>query len=321
MPLLYGEGGLKAFRRLHEAIIQKSYDHSLLSWRYPKDLDDNNDRFLAIGLLADSPAQFEHSGGVAPVPTGTGYPSFSLANRGLYINIQIDRPKFPKAPNMWLDCAEQGSPNRIAIALQYSPRTDTYCINRRCELGSISVPFNAARETILLDDLSSYSTFYRSSGPAAFVLQPRRASKLHGFQLQQIYPDAGWISRSQVILPFEKSPGDWRLGVILIRTQPERSEIAIIAGLVVCEEGQRISCALVQCNHESVDLEVLVRAQVPSRHAVNQSTISLGEKVVALEINNRQDSLVADSEFDVWLRFEEDQSDGVFTESSWSKEP
>ncbi|PMD32942.1 HET-domain-containing protein, partial [Hyaloscypha variabilis F] len=32
MPLLYGEGDLRAFKRLQEAIIRKSDDHSILAW-------------------------------------------------------------------------------------------------------------------------------------------------------------------------------------------------------------------------------------------------------------------------------------------------
>jgi hypothetical protein len=95
MSLLYSEEGLRAFRRLQEAIIQMSDDHSLLAWLSLKtDLDDDNDGLPAIGPFAKSSDQFIYSGAIVPVSTGIDYLSFSLTGRGLYINLQIDRYKF-----------------------------------------------------------------------------------------------------------------------------------------------------------------------------------------------------------------------------------
>lgn len=318
VPLLYGEGGIRAFRRLQGAIISLSDDHSLLAWLSLKtDLDNDNDGLPSIGPLAESPDQFTYSGAIVPVPTGIGYPSFNLTSRGLCINLQIDRHQFPKVPNMcvaWLDCAERGCPNRIAISLQYLPVSGTYCINKRSHPGSVSAPLDAARETILIDNLASYSTVYKSLGPVAFVLRSKGASQLHDFKPQAIFPDAGWISKSQIILPFETSPGDWRFGVIFMRSQPEQSEFAVIAGFIDCDKGPYTWCQLAQWNHNTEDLEASVRIQVPSGHAVHQSTLSLGEEVVILEIGNREFSHVADGQFDVWLRFEKEtnQSEEVF---------
>jgi hypothetical protein len=53
MPLLYGEGGTKAFRRLQEEIMKGEEDYSLFAWA------GNNPSFPARwGLLAASPQQF-----------------------------------------------------------------------------------------------------------------------------------------------------------------------------------------------------------------------------------------------------------------------
>lgn len=51
MPMLYGEGGEKAFIRLQEEIIKQSNDHTLFTWSIHRDKQS--------GLLADSPAAFQ----------------------------------------------------------------------------------------------------------------------------------------------------------------------------------------------------------------------------------------------------------------------
>jgi hypothetical protein len=54
MPLLYGEG-TKAFVRLQEEILKRSYDYSLFAWTTPKP------DCIYEGFLAASPSYFQHS--------------------------------------------------------------------------------------------------------------------------------------------------------------------------------------------------------------------------------------------------------------------
>lgn len=60
MPLLYGEGRVKAFKRLQEEIIKSTNDDSIYAWRYP---DELSKRQYFWGLLAESPAAFGRQGG------------------------------------------------------------------------------------------------------------------------------------------------------------------------------------------------------------------------------------------------------------------
>lgn len=60
MPLLYGEGRVKAFKRLQEEIIKSTNDDSIYAWRYPEQLSRRQHFW---GLLAESPAAFGHQGG------------------------------------------------------------------------------------------------------------------------------------------------------------------------------------------------------------------------------------------------------------------
>lgn len=57
MPLLYGEGKRKAFRRLQEEIVKSSTDLSIFLWKAPKELEDNSKRPY-WDLLADDPKWF-----------------------------------------------------------------------------------------------------------------------------------------------------------------------------------------------------------------------------------------------------------------------
>ncbi|KAL8990268.1 MAG: hypothetical protein Q9169_008165, partial [Polycauliona sp. 2 TL-2023] len=77
MPLLYGEGSLKAFRRLQEEIAKNSEDESLFAWH------DSESR-MHTGLFAPDPAAFRGCGEIEPV-LDRRFPRqpYSITNRGL----------------------------------------------------------------------------------------------------------------------------------------------------------------------------------------------------------------------------------------------
>jgi hypothetical protein len=76
MPILYGEGLKKAFRRLQLEIIQKSPDQSIFVWRAEREYS---------GLLAESPHDFADSGLQFVWKTSTLQP-YSMTNLGLFLN-------------------------------------------------------------------------------------------------------------------------------------------------------------------------------------------------------------------------------------------
>lgn len=80
MPLLYGEGAVKAFRRLQEAIMRTTHDQSLFAWgTFVDKFSITPPPFLSVpwqrsdpqyGLFAESPADFSESGDIVPVDHG-----------------------------------------------------------------------------------------------------------------------------------------------------------------------------------------------------------------------------------------------------------
>ncbi|KAN0084821.1 Heterokaryon incompatibility protein (HET) domain containing protein [Elaphomyces granulatus] len=81
MPILYGEGSRKAFRRLQEEIMKNSFDHSIFAWP---------SRYAESGLLAQSPADF-----VDMPRLGLWSPSmlapFEMTNLGLSVRLNFNR--------------------------------------------------------------------------------------------------------------------------------------------------------------------------------------------------------------------------------------
>jgi len=106
MPLLYGEGGAKAFRRLQEEVMRQTDDHSIFYWR-----DPTANRSTFRGLLARSPAEFRDSAGAkisrfstVTYTRGRGGDNrlkfdrtYGMTNRGLRIVLPIvqDQGIFP----------------------------------------------------------------------------------------------------------------------------------------------------------------------------------------------------------------------------------
>jgi hypothetical protein len=79
MPILYGEGLERAFRRLQLEIIQTNTDQSIFVWRSKR---------WTSGLLADSPKNFAESGLDFVWRTTTLQP-YSMTNLGLALNLPV----------------------------------------------------------------------------------------------------------------------------------------------------------------------------------------------------------------------------------------
>jgi len=84
MPLLYGEGGRKAFIRLQLEIIRKSHDGTILDWSSAQDGWQS--------LLAPSPRQFKLPGEIVqtenerPTPSSQEDVSYNLTNKGIELH-------------------------------------------------------------------------------------------------------------------------------------------------------------------------------------------------------------------------------------------
>ena len=102
MPILYGEGAHKAFRRLQDEIIKTSFDQSIFAWRGP---------YGGSGLLTQTPADFADSPKLGLWAPNTLKP-FVMTNIGLSISLPITGG------------GNDVHPNFVRAALQCDIKTD-----------------------------------------------------------------------------------------------------------------------------------------------------------------------------------------------------
>jgi len=85
IPILYGEGGQKAFFRLQEELIRRYDDESIFAWR----AHNPSVSFASYhGLLASSPADFRECGFISRRAL-LGRPSFQLTNSGVSMRMKL----------------------------------------------------------------------------------------------------------------------------------------------------------------------------------------------------------------------------------------
>ena len=122
MPLLYGEGGSKAFLRLQDAIIHQSTDQSIFAWDAPPGFVESRER-----LLAPSPRCFMNCGKIRRRRGTASESSFTITNKGLEITLPIVRrrlyedPACPYATLGILDCKYEGSADVLALVMSQHP--------------------------------------------------------------------------------------------------------------------------------------------------------------------------------------------------------
>lgn len=87
MPLLYGEGKLKAFRRLQEEIMKISEDETLFAW----ESTDFETGLSSADVLASDPKDFSEARDLVPFASDEPVVPYSMTHRGLRIWLQLFR--------------------------------------------------------------------------------------------------------------------------------------------------------------------------------------------------------------------------------------
>ncbi|KAI1489839.1 HET-domain-containing protein [Biscogniauxia mediterranea] len=141
MPILYGEGGRKAFKGLQSEIIQMAPDMSIFAWRGD---------YEGSGLLARSPVDFANSPRLS-FRNSKGLSPFSMTNVGLSIRLNIiqfklaspfkEMPEFRDNDSLDLlflaalrcaDGSEREQPRNIVVYLARCKDVDFFINNKLC---------------------------------------------------------------------------------------------------------------------------------------------------------------------------------------------
>jgi hypothetical protein len=160
IPLLYGEGGRRAFRRLQEEIIKYSTDHSIFAWSkqltrpgLPTDLP-----IARSYLLAPTPAWFASSGDVVAPSARLPTEPYEMTNRGLRITLQVCElePLGKGDSAAMLNCTMQGKP--VYLRLHEDPNHAAEGVARQFQLDRrvldweprTMAPESMSRKTIII---------------------------------------------------------------------------------------------------------------------------------------------------------------------------
>ena len=120
MPLLYGEGGPKAFMRLQLEIIKQSDDESIFAWTLPKDFH--------YGLLAPWPTCFANSGDIAPVsfPAKKRMFPYQMTNQGLLFEVPVAaNPDKATELSLALNCCRGKEGSKVAVTVEIAKFQDS----------------------------------------------------------------------------------------------------------------------------------------------------------------------------------------------------
>ena len=129
LPLLYGEGGERAFLRLQEELMRGSDDHTIFAWT-----QRHVGRRKMHGLLAESPADFALAANIVPHGDLQVSNPYSVTNSGLQITLPITQEgrghflRQAKDYVAFLDCIDEKYRDKwVTLRLiRLSPQSDQY---------------------------------------------------------------------------------------------------------------------------------------------------------------------------------------------------
>jgi hypothetical protein len=172
MPLLYGEGSIKAFARLQEEVIKRGLDQSFLAWLIPT--DRRSSIHSDLEFFADHPKCFRGCEDV--LTTGDDVSPFSLNNRGLQIRLPVFQENVKGRSTRYiaiLACySESSNTERIGIVLNAVERTGNHFVHKAAS--SHRVVSAAEFQTARLQDCCILRTSAHANRQMLWVRNPVR---------------------------------------------------------------------------------------------------------------------------------------------------
>ncbi|RYP46812.1 hypothetical protein DL768_007017 [Monosporascus sp. mg162] len=206
MPMIYGEGGDRAFFRLQEQIMRSTRDHSILAWGLGKSTGDSA-QSQAGGFLATAPFDFAHSGDIVPRDQRTAYLDL-LEISGGSLRISLSLLTVSTETIGLLNCGPKGNAQQVVgipLAKAASGGANEYIrpSGRRSVL-RLSTTSDAPRELIYVKNdigpdtqISDQQGWAYDDGDFADV----------DLELVDVVPRSSWHEGRSVIMPTTESDG------------------------------------------------------------------------------------------------------------------
>ncbi|KAK5999164.1 Vegetative incompatibility protein HET-E-1 [Cladobotryum mycophilum] len=214
IPLMYGEGGSKAFYRLQEEIIKQSDDQTILAWGWKRPLTPPSspgpNAPLTHGFLAASPASFAGCQDLTRWPgPGVGGRVFPINHKGLHITVPLRHDGGNRYTAMLRCCSkmnpdkaiglplvkdkdDDGDPKGIACYLRAEENLADNCakLNPKWPPTTICISHRPWYPKMVVEVKSWSQGFYLRSLPTDCVIQ-------------QVYPSSEW-SPDEHVMTIEK---------------------------------------------------------------------------------------------------------------------
>lgn len=243
MPLIYGEGSLKAFQRLQEEIVKSSSDLSIFAW------DPSSPAHTALSVFASTPNAFTEYKDIVP-----SYQSqhFTRTNKGIKMKTILWR----------ILCADGKERLMLPIGKQMNSKYDVGLILRKVghnmylRIGNMT-PFSGEQIT----SSTSTSTFYlvfphistgydhllSTSRERAIVVPPEG---LGDFHIESLAPEYAWDGEDGLFFNNHHWGGsDWRALELLKTGSASSRRLRLIALLVIGDPTPR--CYLLRWSKKS----------------------------------------------------------------------
>jgi hypothetical protein len=240
MPLLYGEGKSKAFRRLQENIMKISEDETLFAW-------ESTGSTSPADVLASDPNEFSEAMSLVPFASDDPVIPYDMTHRGLRIWLQLynlhTSSQHPSSPRHWI--RPLNSPGIIKLD------QNIVWAALRCHVAHdyhhhVMIPLRHLAADIYLRDTSTKVALVPTNLPLVsgdgmreiYIRNSQISSisnsiqRKHGFfirtmpdgiNIRAVQPQQAWDSRSKVLQGKQNSAdsGSWHASLRLTVTRYE----------------------------------------------------------------------------------------------------
>ncbi|KAH6698527.1 heterokaryon incompatibility protein-domain-containing protein [Leptodontidium sp. MPI-SDFR-AT-0119] len=267
MPLLYGEGQLKAFRRLQEEIMRTSNDHTLLAWEPSRKTsndsqneesassihrDGSTDRRIGLsesrheyGLLATCPADFLGSCDLVPIPHNDNY---NLTNTGLQIKLRLSQEFTPRGQSYaetrstftvedttyelldaYLSCRQNSYPFRT-VAIMLQPGEPGRCrrrLNSGLKFENPKALSRFVKQEIFIENKDFEDNVSRLYPYWSFILLLP-----HMLEVVEVYPPEFWFSKHGVVSDLKEGENlqHWCACLLINVNLSKQTQIILVLG-------------------------------------------------------------------------------------------
>ncbi|KAI8724279.1 HET domain-containing protein [Fusarium sp. LHS14.1] len=250
MPLLYGEGGKRAFVRLQEEIISRTYDHTIFSWGFARGPTHG-------GVFATSPLDFSGGGEIVPVKAGRKS-HYTVTNLG--VQIQIPVLTVQNGAQYAFFNATRKSRTELVMSIPLYPAGDTgedddILVRDPCSMPVFVLP------TALVG--ATTRQLYLSRNPSTEMERNRRQYTLFvakeftkaGYHPREIHPHAIFSSVDESTIYFGPwAPGEKKLALVTYDSLNSSS-----FRLKIIFDDDHSSCVLQRAEHDGTLISELKR--------------------------------------------------------------